>query len=325
MCYAIDQSGSMTDSLYEQEQDFVIQIARFIEHFSRTPPLKSAIAFSGSAKTIQAPTLDCHAFKDAVEAPRLFSDGTFISSAINLCAREMEHAEGNKIIVLLTDGMTDAADIENTLDAAKDAEKKGMKIVTIGMGDGISEDLLTDIASDPSLFINTSFESLQEKVPLVAERICDAGDTQCSKCEDAYDDCEFRFAGKLRLPTFNVTGEADMAFTTRIIPKDVSYGLGMLNSNNIIPEFIHDDGTSMEIIEFGSQRFSAHHFKPFWVAQDRGSGIGHETFHGDQEEQAKNRCVRLFFTHYQEIRQNGVVNQNNVPRSQKKCVVFRTQ
>lgn len=147
-------------------------------------------------------------------------------------------------------------------------------------------------------------------------------------CEEAFHTCDFRFEGKNGLPTFPIDGKADKAFTPRIVSTVYHETLGVLNTNNIVPEFILG-GYNAEITKFGSQKFTPTAFKPFSIPYTPWSGIGHETFHGDQLKVAKGKCIRVYFTHYQLLSQDKygkyVVkeNRNDVPKYENKCVVFR--
>ncbi|CAN8064475.1 unnamed protein product [Agarophyton chilense] len=141
-------------------------------------------------------------------------------------------------------------------------------------------------------------------------------------CEMAFDECEFTFKGETGLATFRTDGPADKSFTPVIVAKNPDVNLGVLNSNNIVPEFIDDSG-AFPITDFGSQRFAPTQFKPLYIWQEQGSGIGHQTFHADQGELAKGRCLRIYFTEIQLV--DPYFNLNQVPRSENKCVVFRTE
>lgn len=140
-------------------------------------------------------------------------------------------------------------------------------------------------------------------------------------CEVAFDECEFTFNGTSSLSTYSIDGPSDQSFTSVIVSKDPDVQLGVLNSNNVVPEFIEDSG-AFPITDFGSQRFAPSQFKPYYMWQDQGSGIGHQTFHGNQEELSRNKCIRIFFTDIQLL--NPASNLNQVPKSANKCVVFRT-
>ncbi|KAI0557995.1 von Willebrand factor A-like protein [Gracilaria domingensis] len=324
VCYIIDQSGSINDSEYEREQNFVIAISNEIETTSATDPLNSAVAFSDAAQTIQNLVADLNVFQTAVRAPRLFRGGTVISNGLNECKNILQSAQGDhNAIVLITDGQTRSSDVPESEQAADAAKAAGIEIVTVGIGNDVSQDFLLRIASRSQLYINANFDDLNQRIPQVSQAIC--GFIDDPSCLIAFEECQFTFSGETSLATFDIPAEQpDTAFTTGVVPKDVTYALGTLNMNGIVPEFIDEAGNASPITDFGSQRFTPTHFKPYWVAQDRGSGIGHQTFQGDQAQVAQNRCVRVYFTHFQEIREHRVVNRNGVPRSENKCVVFRT-
>lgn len=65
--------------------------------------------------------------------------GTMISEGLNSAIEELKKAEGNKLIVLISDGKTQ--DYEKTLESAQNAQKEGMKIFTIGTGNDEIEKL----------------------------------------------------------------------------------------------------------------------------------------------------------------------------------------
>lgn len=146
-------------------------------------------------------------------------------------------------------------------------------------------------------------------------------------CFRAFRRCDFRFQGISGLPTFSISGPADRAFTPRVISTRRNQILGVLNTNDVISEFVFPDGGFSPITNFGSQRFTPTAFKPFSIPRTTGSGVGHETFQGNQLQVARGRCVRVFFTSYQLLFRNGNVsgNINDVPRSMNSCVVFRTR
>lgn len=151
-----------------------------------------------------------------------------------------------------------------------------------------------------------------------------------SACQKAYSHCEFKFSGEAGLSTYNIQPDLnDQAFTPIIVSKDPRERIGVLNMNGITPEFIFPTGSVSPITDFGSQPFTETHFKPFWKSDEFGSGIGHQTFHSDQAHVAKGKCIRIYFTSFQVLKnENGyhvvVDNRNNVPKWENKCVVFET-
>ncbi len=65
--------------------------------------------------------------------------GTVISEGLNSAINELKQTTGNKLIILISDGKTQ--DYEKTIDSAKEAEKEGIKIFTIGTGNDDLEKL----------------------------------------------------------------------------------------------------------------------------------------------------------------------------------------
>lgn len=145
-------------------------------------------------------------------------------------------------------------------------------------------------------------------------------------CAAAYRACDFAFEGYPNVPTFDASGKQDTPFTNRIVARNGQV-LGVLNTNNIIPEFLFPGGIAKPITYFGSQPFTPTHFKPFSLGKAKGSGIGHQTYHGDQSRIVRHKCVRVFFSTYQVLKslyKPSVIANINVNRYDNKCVVFRT-
>ncbi|PXF41184.1 hypothetical protein BWQ96_09100 [Gracilariopsis chorda] len=328
VCYILDQSGSINDNEYDLEQNFVKKIARIIESTSVTDPFNSAVAFSRNVRIIQLPTNNLKTFEDAVSEEERFRSTTRISLGLSECQRILEGKQGSRTMVLLTDGVPDSDDLSQTINAAEDIKNAGIGIVAVGIGisKGKGVDLLRQLVREPEFYIDTRFDDLDSKIQVVANAICNITLVK-TECEKAYNKCLFKFSGidDFNNAIFSIAGEPDKSMTPQVVPKATTYSLGTLNTNNVVPEFIEENQVSL-ITEFGSQRFTPTHFKPYWISEERGSGVGHQTFQGNQLELANDKCVRLYFTSFQEISQNGqVVNRNNVPTSEHKCVVFRTK
>lgn len=122
--------------------------------------------------------------------------------------------------------------------------------------------------------------------------------------------------------TFSMSGEPDVPFTPLIISRGPET-LGVLNTN-IVPEFISSGGTATDITEFGDPPFTPSHFKPLAINGTVGSGIGHQTFTGNQKKVARKKCVRVSFSQYQEFVDGELLNVN-AGKLARKCVVFRTK
>jgi len=132
VCYALDQSGSVDDNEYEQITNFTITSARLFPKGSLTS--YSAVAFSSSNQTIQAPTKDLEGvFVPSVRSPRIFKGGTNIYSGLNACYNILRgNSSPGKVLVLVTDGH--GHDGGSPVDMIK-AEK--INIVSIGVGSGV--------------------------------------------------------------------------------------------------------------------------------------------------------------------------------------------
>src|SRR5665213_1688499 len=95
------------------------------------------VAFAGTA-FLQSPlTLDDQAFRQGIDALTVGiipQGGTSLSSAIRTAMDSFEKGNDNhKVLVLFTDGEDHDADTD-TLGAAKEAAKDGMRIFTVGVG-----------------------------------------------------------------------------------------------------------------------------------------------------------------------------------------------
>lgn len=341
VCFLIDQSGSIRTTEYEKEKNFVNSIATELKKINQGIRL-SATAFASSAVVIQEPTTDLNVFTTTVNGPRQASGGTAMSAGLSSCYNSLKSLSGNRIIVLVTDGAPNSKP-STTAVAKQIRSEKDMYLVTVAVqtGGSSADFLKNTIAHSPQFAIESEFAKLPEVVQKVVQNVCtvvvvdgndgnDGNDSNDDEkdCVRAYKACIFKFKGELGLAKYDIAPDSpDRAFTPPIVPKDSTKHVGVLNTNGIVPEFL---GQSAEpITSFGSQRFTPTHFKPFWISKKYGSGIGHQTFHGDQATLAMDKCVRVYFTSFQVINnQNGsknvVENRSNVPRSENACVVFRT-
>lgn len=150
-----------------------------------------------------------------------------------------------------------------------------------------------------------------------------AQSASATPCLDAFRACDFTFVNTTTLQRFDISRRPDKPFTMRIVSKDPTEILGVLNTNDIVVEFI----SRLRVIPItllGKPKFSPTQFKPF--PRGWGSGIGHETFQGNQLGVAMGRCIRVHFSSYQLLnRRNGTVieNVNGLGKEAGKCVVFR--
>lgn len=353
VCFAIDQSRSV-GGFYPQEQEFVTEIARTIA--SRTTnTLYSAYGFSIGSELIQSSTADLeNTFLPAVNKRVRLQKRTDMYEGLTSCFDEIKGDKGNRLIVLITDGKDNGTPMASS--AAPGIKGAGVSIVTVGIGDNVDVPYLEGLASGPKFFVKASaFSTLITKALDVVEGSCEVVASPLptptpgasgaatpappspspqipvvGSCAGAYDACDFKFAGEDAVPTFSVTGKPDKPFTPVIVSRKKGEILGVLNSNNLVPEFILADGTVQEITDAGATpAFQPTHFKPLPIADESGSGIGHQTYHGGQKKVAKGKCVRVYFSSYQVLAGSpspSVVDNIHVDsKSANKCVVFQSK
>ncbi|PXF48062.1 hypothetical protein BWQ96_02014 [Gracilariopsis chorda] len=139
-------------------------------------------------------------------------------------------------------------------------------------------------------------------------------------CVEAYSKCDWTFYNVSSLPTYNISAPADTAFTPLIVSKNKSVKLTVVNSNNAFTEFVYKEGLLPSVYE-GKPRFRISTFKPFQGIN--GSRLAHERYTGNQERVASGRCLRVYFSSYQQL-VTGRVENVRVARFDDKCVVFWT-
>eukprot|EP00177_Eucheuma_denticulatum_P005152 GFKZ01009384.1.p1 GENE.GFKZ01009384.1~~GFKZ01009384.1.p1 ORF type:complete len:375 (-),score=27.94 GFKZ01009384.1:399-1523(-) len=332
ICFALDQSGSIDNSEYATEQQFVVAVSRQLNNRTNGTQY-SAYGFTSSARLIQASTTDLEGvFIPAILNTPRASGGTSIFSGLSACFEEIRSQAGNRVIVILTDGRESPRRADQLAPIVKN---EGIAIVTVGIGAGADATLLRQLATTPAFFIDSSFDSLPTDVVRVANSSCDAVEVTPEptpiprdSCEVANDMCRFAFQGLNVAPAFPVDGPANTPFTPIIISTNTSERLGVLNTNRITVEIIENDGNVIPITALPTmQDFSPTQFKPIVVPNMMASGIGHESFQGDQQDEAKGRCVRVFFTEFQLVQllpPFHVVANVVADREDGTCVVFRT-
>lgn len=331
VCFAIDTSGSIGNTAFKEQIGFVNSIARTVE--SRTKNvLYSAILFSSTARIVQKGTSSLSQFENTLNSFPRGGGGTNIAAGLRSCSNQISGGPRGqkKVIVLITDGKSssDPVPAADAINALPD-----VSIVTTGVGNGINTKTLKAIAARPEFFLPTNFGKLPKAVLRVVSNVCKVVDISTAPdlpqnpttCQRAFKTCDFRFKGTAGLPTFDIGDASDRAFTPRIVSTVPKETLGVLNTNGVIGQFILGRGRVSNITSFGIPKFTPTHFKPYTISKTGGSGIGHETFQGNQLGKARKRCVRVFFTEYQAFDANSnLVNVDNKTINRKKCVVFRT-
>ncbi len=319
ICYALDNSGSVSGH-YHKITKFTVDSARTFAA-ANVQTKYSASWFNHNAGVIQAPTTNLEGvFVPRIQADTLRGGGTNIYRGLESCYKQLKGDAGARVIVVITDGV--GASNPNPL---PDIVKDGIAVVSVGVGDNVDEEFLKRIATKPEFYIKADVDDLPQLLDDVKEAACDAVET--FKCAGAYASCDFTFEGVNSVPTYDVSGDADKAFTPRIVHKKNMSGraIGVVNSQAGEFEPIFAD-TNKPISSEGNPKFAPTAFKTYSL-KDWGSGIGHQTLHGDQLSVADDRCVVVFFQSWQVLdAPDGVVvrNVNLKKKKASECVAFKT-
>lgn len=329
VCFVMDRSGSIGPN-FPIEQSFVISISQSLAALT-TDIEYSAVSFSTDVTTTQTPTPNLAAFETAINVSLSTAGGTAIGSGLNACSNLIMGKNGNRVIVLITDGIVNGGPPPEPI--ATQIKAAGITIVTVGIGNGVNVAFLQRVATAPNFFVQTSFGTLGSSVVQVTQSSCapppNGGGPVVGSgtCQQAYDACGFYFNNSATVPTVSVDDTADNALTGGIVSRNMSEKVGIVNTNNIEVEFITNNTLKLITAVNASQTFSPTQFKPFTIVNTTFSGIGFETFQGDQMMKARNQCVRVFFSQYQTLKMMMpyyVKDNINAKRSDNKCVVFRT-
>lgn len=179
ICYAIDESGSISGSEFDQELEVVVGITHVYSAFAPTSYF-SAVGFGSTwsipeVSTVQSLTTDVDTFVASVEGNSQSGGLTPIGPALSKCHEELKKFNAclPRIIVLLTDGYGNLGPSGTSVaDMIKD---DNMKIVTVGIGSSVNSGNLMEIATVPGYYVPiTDFETLGAEIGTISKKICDA-------------------------------------------------------------------------------------------------------------------------------------------------------
>ena len=166
--FVLDSSGSLRND-YQTEKDFLKSIAAAFG-ISADGPRAGVITFSYHAEhSIKMKDhTNASSFNEALDAIPLMGSITKIDKALRLAQKELFIEENggrpdvNKILVLLTDGsQTQDPDAEDPNEIADELREAGITILAIGVGPGINEKELNEIAGGGyNAFTASSFKEL---------------------------------------------------------------------------------------------------------------------------------------------------------------------
>jgi len=134
---ALDLSGSMAARDFQPNNRLAVAKRVVRDFIARRPGDRIGLTtFAGTALT-RSPLTSDHAMLDELVAaldPSLEADGTAIGVALaDACARLRSSAAKSKVVILVTDGVNNAGEID-PVSAAAIAEGLGIKVYTVGVG-----------------------------------------------------------------------------------------------------------------------------------------------------------------------------------------------
>ena len=138
--FVIDNSGSMT---YSDPEDKRLTVVENLVSDLSGDFRYGLVKFTSSATALQNLTNDKDLLKDKMEEMRgTAAGGTAIGDAILNTLLLFDDQSARKVIILLTDG--EDYDINTINTAVQNAKQNQVQIFTIGLGEGVNQELLRD-------------------------------------------------------------------------------------------------------------------------------------------------------------------------------------
>jgi Ca-activated chloride channel family protein len=136
----VSESMLLMDDMKSKETRFSIALEQAADFISKRPADEIGLVFFANAAVSRCPlTLDKQLLKKIIHDTKMGvidPTGTKLSTAIALAAQRLKSSKAvSKIMVVLTDGMPSAYDLDPSL-ALEYVRKYGIKIYTIGLGGG---------------------------------------------------------------------------------------------------------------------------------------------------------------------------------------------
>lgn len=196
VCYAIDESGSITRSDFDRQANVLVGLTSVFELLA--PGSTYAVAgFADQAHIIQAATPDVDKITSALLSNKQKRGGTASGTGLNQCYELIKSYAGPKVIVIVTDGVDNRSPKGTEVDDLIKAQ--GFRIVSVGVGTGVFVPDLLDIASPDSgraYFSSVAnYRVFSEALGPIIRNICEAsalwtptpaparcGDVWCAKC-----------------------------------------------------------------------------------------------------------------------------------------------
>jgi len=161
----LDHSASMADK-GKMEGLIGGSLRLFVEARKREYAV-GAIGFANHAHLLSRASCDVARFRSRLST--LEPDGrTAMAQALRLATGQLKRRRGDKIILLVTDGMPDSR--EAALDAARLARVQGITVIAIGTG-GADEAFLAALTPKPELAARVELGQLEETMGNVAKAL----------------------------------------------------------------------------------------------------------------------------------------------------------
>jgi len=144
----IDTSGSMrARDVAPTRSEAALAAARAFIDAVPAGTRVGIVSFASVTEVIQAPTADLDAVRDALDRVPPPEGGTAIGDALTLASGQLG-PKGNRIIVLLTDGVNNLG--RDPVESAQEVARHGIHIETVGVGSNDSGEIIpgTDQLAD---------------------------------------------------------------------------------------------------------------------------------------------------------------------------------
>eukprot|EP00181_Compsopogon_caeruleus_P006324 CAMPEP_0184688306 /NCGR_PEP_ID=MMETSP0312-20130426/29389_1 /TAXON_ID=31354 /ORGANISM="Compsopogon coeruleus, Strain SAG 36.94" /LENGTH=349 /DNA_ID=CAMNT_0027145313 /DNA_START=45 /DNA_END=1097 /DNA_ORIENTATION=+ len=308
ICFAIDESGSVSQADFDKEKSAVVDVATRIQSIDTAlgiSPRFGAIAFDGNVQPVSPLTTSLSAFTTTVNGfSSRFGGDTRYAPALQACQSLLSGQTGVRVIVLLTDGApSDATAATTAANAIKSTPNTFL--VTVGVNLAASgKTLLQGLASGPEYFVDaTSFVDLQQKT----------GDIVAAMCPPPV-------CPKTNFCRFSLTPGGI------IVRKGGSFIVGVVGGSR--EASVRVGSSYIPISQWSppglAQHFSSSFFKTYsTVYPSMRSGVGYETAQQNQGNFLDMACVRLPFAAYQILDTNGNVISNINTNDPRDCVDFQ--
>ena len=143
VCFAIDESGSPRAL---RSQRIVDSVKKVVDDFNDLAPRSryAAVAFSSSSRPMSGLRTNVHQFKKRV-TNRPMGKQRASGSGLDRCRDVLAHRAGPKVTVLITYGNDQRGPY--AADAAKRLKNAGIKVVVVGVSDGVNKHALKKVAT----------------------------------------------------------------------------------------------------------------------------------------------------------------------------------